>query len=295
MIVCVAGDAGAAAAIAPVAAALRHRGHAVQSFARSFGRPAFTTAGIPITEVANFEQLAREWPSSRPALVIAGLSGGDSSEIEVIKHAKSQRISTLAILDYWSNFRLRLLSSDGSLVIPDRVVVADESAAAGVTAAGVPASAVFITGAPQFDRLAGARSQWSSAQAAMLRASAGVSGDPFVMFVSQPIKALVGNKWGYTETEVLSSTIEALVSGASRRSRSVQLGVRWHPREAPSLLPPSSRHLTITGLPPGDPLPWVMTADLVVGMNSMLLLEAAMLGAIVLSLQPGLAGTDTLP
>ena len=54
-------------------------------------------------------------------------------------------------------------------------------------------------------------------------------------------------------------------------------------------------------LPPGavtvrddDPHDWVRAADLVCGMTTALLLEAAMLGCVTLSLQPGLAGADTL-
>jgi len=38
-----------------------------------------------------------------------------------------------------------------------------------------------------------------------------------------------------------------------------------------------------------------MSADLVVGMNSVLLLEACHLGCIVVSVQPGLIGDDSLP
>jgi hypothetical protein len=38
-----------------------------------------------------------------------------------------------------------------------------------------------------------------------------------------------------------------------------------------------------------------MAADLVVGMNSILLVEAAFLGALAVSIQPSLVGEDVLP
>jgi hypothetical protein len=45
----------------------------------------------------------------------------------------------------------------------------------------------------------------------------------------------------------------------------------------------------------GDRLEVALAADLVAGMNSVLLVEASLLGCVVLSLQPGLRLPDALP
>src|SRR5262249_46082059 len=79
-------------------------------------------------------------------------------------------------------------------------------------------------------------------------------------------------------------------------SSGVTVAVRLHPREhtAPDLECPPGRLRVVLDRTP-DARDAVMASDLVVGMNSALLLEACYLGAAVLSLQPGLRGPDILP
>jgi hypothetical protein len=76
----------------------------------------------------------------------------------------------------------------------------------------------------------------------------------------------------------------------------VVLAVIPHPREDPRALEElSSTHLDVVVSRDHPARHVLMAADLVVGMNSILLMEACYLGRAVLSLQPGLRGPDTLP
>jgi hypothetical protein len=100
------------------------------------------------------------------------------------------------------------------------------------------------------------------------------------------VREVYGDGLGYDEQHVLA----ALGTALAHAPVPTRLVVRPHPREAdPALLPPGA--VTVRDDNAHD---WVRAADLVCGMTTALLLEAAMLGCVTLSLQPGLAGADTL-
>ena len=80
----------------------------------------------------------------------------------------------------------------------------------------------------------------------------------------------------------------------------VTLAVKFHPYEEPAGflrrradLPVGEGLRLRTVEASAKPHPWVVWADLVVGVSSMLLLEAIVLGRPVVSVQPGLTREDT--
>jgi hypothetical protein len=60
-------------------------------------------------------------------------------------------------------------------------------------------------------------------------------------------------------------------------------------------LPGGTGQVTIQSAVGDDGLAWALASDLVVGMSSALLLQAALLGSRVVSIQPNLTGLDSLP
>src|SRR5262249_54747469 len=97
---------------------------------------------------------------------------------------------------------------------------------------------------------------------------------------------------GFDQRAVLSLVAGALTT-CLKASRIV-LVVRLHPRgEAAPSLEKNSLRAVVDRTP--DPRDASLAADLVGGMNSVLLLESCFLGQPVLSIQPGLRGPDTLP
>jgi hypothetical protein len=101
---------------------------------------------------------------------------------------------------------------------------------------------------------------------------------------------------GYTERTVLPCLVEALETISAKRFCSIVLGLRPHPREARDWLASiSSESIRIKLVESEDVRSLLVSADVVVGMNTLLLVESCYLGCVTVSLQPGLSAPDALP
>jgi hypothetical protein len=277
-----AGDAGGAEAIAPVITELRSRaGVEVEAWAYGPAIGIFERAGLqPVAVARDTSPFPSRTIGRADAILLATSVAGDEHEKALAAAAREAGVPSVAVLDYWSAY------GDRFGVVPDRVAVIDERMAEGLAAAGVPADRIVVCGAPQHDALA-ELAPLDPARRAALRAQAGAGpGDRLVLFASQPLRAQYGDALGYDEATVL----EALGAALASVPRPVRLVVRPHPREPDPARLPAGAVLVRDG----ERLDWVRAADLVCGMTTALLLEAALLRCVTLSLQPGLAGVDTL-
>jgi predicted glycosyltransferase len=100
---------------------------------------------------------------------------------------------------------------------------------------------------------------------------------------------------GYTEKTVITYLVSALNEISRDCKKDITLIIRIHPRETPDEFNKiRSDDIRILVSATGDPRDIVMASDLVIGMNTELLVEACYLGCIVVSLQPGLRFGDVL-
>ena len=108
------------------------------------------------------------------------------------------------------------------------------------------------------------------------------------VFFSQPLSKLEYS-YGYDEQQVLHLLIDAL-------PKDVDLIIRPHPREDLADLAKFNNPPRVTVQRKEYVHDLLMAADLVVGMNSEILVEACYLGCVVLSIQPGICPEqDRLP
>ena len=222
----------------------------------------------------------------RPALVLTATSL-EGPEREAIVQAHLDGVPSLSVLDFWSNYRLRFENGNG-LVLPDKIAVMDYLAVREMKAEGFPESRLVITGQPAFDCLAERRKDFNERHAYWTRKYYGFrEGRKTVVFASQPLAAQPYD-YGFNEHTVLPLVIQAV------NELGVDLIIRPHPREyIGDLECYASPNVRI--LRRGLVHELLMSADLVVGMNSELLVEACYLGCNVLSVQPGMRGVDHLP
>lgn len=297
LVVC--GDAGAGEAVAPVAGSLRARGRPLTVVASPFARPAFERRGF---EVQGVERLDVELQASgileryAPAALVTGASWREQSEGRFVVGARRRAIPALSVLDYWSHYVERFSDETGRLsCLPDRIAVMDERARDEMIAAGIPAARLVVTGSPAFDSLADARRRFDARRRASLRASVQVGPDELlILFVSQPVRRLLP-ELGYDERQVLGLLAAALDLAAARCPRPLVLGVKPHPRDGSEPYAGLDCAVRRVELPRGDNSDWLLASDLVVGMNSVLLVQACVLGLVAVSVQPGLRVPDTLP
>jgi hypothetical protein len=230
-----------------------------------------------------------------PAALLTTTSWGQARiEPEFIAAARRNGVPSLAVVDFWSNYRARF-ERDGGAAWPDRIALPDEQARAEAIRDGLPPAALVATGNPHHEALL-ARATRSDPTPEAFRAGAGVQpGAALVLFASQPIAALYDDRLGYTERSVLAAVVAALDDVAEWLGRPIVLGVRPHPRETAAPLVGGTSRVAVIDASLDDPLDWCLAADLVVGMTSALLFDAALLGRPVVSAQPDLIGADVLP
>jgi hypothetical protein len=166
----------------------------------------------------------------------------------------------------------------------DEVLAIDKEMERRLVAAGVPPSRVVVTGSPAFDAL------WESDQ------SSSTQPGQYVLFLSQPIAALHGTDGsaptflGYTEQVVLDAVARLVAP------HGIELRVRPHPREDESALLGLAHRLPgrVYVERTGSLREVIRKADWVVGMTSIALIEAALLGKVAISAQFDRRGEDPL-
>ncbi|OIO90062.1 MAG: hypothetical protein AUJ92_19825 [Armatimonadetes bacterium CG2_30_59_28] len=305
----VCGDPGGANAVLPVLQALRWHGVVrLQLFGYREACSIWEKRGwaherlLDTTSVEDAQELLENATAS---FLLTGTSCNDVElEKRFIAAARELGTASLALLDFWSNYTRRFSDAEGNLsYLPNRIAVMDEVAREEMIAEGFPPSLLEITGQPAFDDLVWWRRNFSEMTGTAIRRQLGAGPeDLLVLFASQPLAELYGddpahpNYLGYTEESVVRMLVDALDSIATRDGRRVVLAVRPHPREpAGKYTEMKGERVAVVVSTNGEARAVALAADLVVGMNTELLVETCYLGCVTLSLQPGLRRPDMLP
>lgn len=298
-----AGDPGGAAAIAPVLKKMQQLpDYRLTAFSYKQATQVFTGAGIASTHLSEktteecFKGLIRQNESN---VVLLGTSvNGVDLEKKCTLAARQAAIPSLAVLDFWSNYRARFgLVSNEQSAVPDRIAVMDERAVKEMCELGFSMDGLVITGQPAFDKLA----EWTGDKVRETKRRIRTNlkchkREKLILFASQPLADFYGtdpksiDHIGYTEHSVFNLLTNYLPK------RDVTLIVKTHPREkegAWCVKANTAQHFLTNPLNYST-LHFCVAADLIVGMNSVVLLEAAMIGCRILSLQPGLNGKNAL-
>jgi hypothetical protein len=232
-----------------------------------------------------------------------------ATSVNGVDHERSFRrwaswasVASVAVLDFWSNYSARFRNgSNGVLELPSAIAIMDARAHSEMVAEGFPAERLVVTGQPAFDAIETFRAAWSETKRREARKRLSVEmGCKAVLFVSQPLSEmawLTGSVGAaIDEREILDRVAASLEEIAATDATEIVLAVRPHPRqqlEQSDL--PSGSHVRVMLAANGEPWPAVLAADVVVGMTSVLLVEACLLGCTVVSVQPGGNATDPLP
>ena len=307
LVVC--GDPGGASAVAPVLKLLESKQEVrVLSYGYNEAGSIWKSYNLPFEILpVNFslEEALSLLNNEGAKLVFTGTSV-NSVDLErlFISAADKVGIPSLSLIDFWTNYTRRF-SQDGKTLtqVPDKIAIMDEYAFQEMVNEGFDPVKLVITGQPAFDDLAEWRVGFTNERRIDVRKGLGMkSGELFVLFASQPLTSLYGidviqeEYLGFDEWTVLRELIHTLEEIKIETGANIHLAVRPHPRE---IIDPfyeiKSEMIPVTLVLSGTARSQVMAADLVVGMNTELLVEACYLGCIALSLQPGLRHPDRLP
>ena len=294
-ILSICGDPGGAAAVAPVVRMLRERTE-VHAFCYRQARDVFERQKLPFLDlIENYEAISQIVKIYAPDFLLLGTSvnGGDW-ELDALKATAG--VSSLAVLDFWSNYSARFTHRSGRMIFPDHIAVMDEQARQEMIAEGFPAGRLIVTGQPAFDRLAKTQSSFSKSYDKPFPMSEMISTRQYrVVFISQPIIPGCEGRM-FSKENVLPELVCALESINRNTGNDISLIIRPHPREKDDDFSwVKSRQIALCVERGGDPWEHVAACDLVVGMDSVLLLEACALGCVVASIQLDGGEQDCLP
>lgn len=235
----------------------------------------------------------------RPDFVITGVEDVDEHDHHLLwELAQARSIPVAAVFDCHRSAELRLVQKgeDGHAMVlkPNLLLVPDESVKATLQGQGIEAHRIRVVGNPHLESLSGAGVDDS--KRAELRHAWGASNEDFViLFVSenQTEMGRAGRKPPYDELAILGGFVDGLrrgkapgIDGKILRGRTLHLVIRPHPRDDVGKYEAfcGTKDLSVVVSDTGAPDVAVCAADLIVGMDSMLLREAQVLGCKVISL-----------
>ncbi len=312
-------DPGGANTVVPLAGPLRAKGYEVFLYGKDTAMEVYKRYGLEGKDIAAEVTVIspgsiRDFLSDlSPDILITGTSAEDMTERYMWKEASGLGIFSMAILDQWLNYGIRFSKYGVSGMrdyknnkkldyVPSKVLVMDEKAREEAVSEGVDPEAIVVTGQPHFKTVLEKAERLSQGEIYYLRDSMGAGEkDKVIVFVSEPIsqdygKAEKGNTLGYDEMTIFSEVEKSLEVVSRGFPGNFIIVVRPHPREK------EEKWSDIAGKKVGklrfevdrssSSLTLASSSDLVVGMSSMLLIEAAILKKPVISVQIGLSCPD---
>ena len=279
--------------------------------------PAAAPQGIELTvlaaghAVSYFEGQCTVWEESlnavqlletlRPGLVLLGTSENPDTFAFALRHAAAQRgIPTVGIVDSIANAAERFKGRTTAPLAhaPDWLIVPDELTAGEFAALGVATERIEVCGHPQFDNVLQLRARWTAADRRRHREQwlpQARPGQPVLVFIAEISTGLNADQFKRSASYTLAGrpdssyrtevVIDALLDAVAKLPVAPHLVLRLHPKQALSDLP--QHHTRFDQVSKSEPaLELAHAADMVVGMTSMLLLEATLLGKPTLSVVP---------
>lgn len=306
-VVTICGDPGGGNAVAPVIERLRAEGKvSVTAFAYLQAATLWSEQGIQFDAIngdVGDGDIIKLLTEPKASLLLTGTSI-NTFELEkrFIDIARQLGIASISVLDFWSNYASRFSDDAGSLrYLPDQIAVMDSLARDEMIVAGIDSSHITITGHPALDGLEEYRYGFTHEQRAAVRKNFGVASDEWlVLYASQPPTFFdqddsVPPPW-LDRLRTVNALLRALSSLANERGKSATILIRPHPRESGEIyrgVAHDTVRIVVSGA--GDTRDLTLAADVVVGMNTMLLVEACHLGRPTLSIRLALPLPDDFP
>ncbi len=283
----VARQAGTASAFAAVIRLARTKGLEPVVLAYSWAQRELETRGVRFVPVESFEQ-ARETlaRAGSPRFMLTGTSHQCDEDAQYWAWARAAGCPSVGFVDQWANLRERFPARGP---YPERVAVVDERARAGVEALGLPLGEIRATGSPVFDDL---REAVGAAGGTGERAGPGLN-ERVAVFATEPF-SLYGTEaqhrelHGHSDVDSYRAALDALEAHARATKERWKLLIKPHPRDERSRLEGWMRAgegVDVELSSEGRERLFAQ-ANLVLGMRSIFLLEAASLGIPVVSFQP---------
>jgi len=292
-ILAVAQDPGGVEAILPVIKKLLKKSNVqLKIFTEVKGGLIFIKEGIKCSRVDNcsLKELDLEFKKINPDLTLTATSHGFSVEKKFLRLAKKYHISTVSIIDYWSNYWLRFVCEGEKKSVdylPDKIIVVDALMKKQMIAEGFPSQRIKIFGNPHFETFTAGTYHRIEHKNSFI-----------VLFISQPLRDIYKNDKNFKYDEHRVSADILRIFKKIKKGR-ITIIIRPHPLEDSNKyfgllkIIDDKIDIKIDDVSPIDKL--LKKADLVLGMSSSVLFRSSLMGIPTISYQPQLdKKNDTL-
>ena len=276
-------DRGAAAMLLPVIEHTMERGHAVSMLAGGPAASLWRSIGdVRQAACEEKDSLSAELARVEPDLVVTGTGHYSDLERMTWLAAQERGVPTLAAIDAWVNFPERFIcTGDARYVQPDALCVIDERCRERLAADERCRARIHVTGHPHLEAVVDRLRPGCATRAA--------NPIPLVAFFSNPVGGSHANDSPPVYDQF--SVVDDLLSGLAECGP-VRLEIQLHPREDPArwatwIAATKAAPTVDVRLSERSTSQLMVAADGVVGITSMALVEAALLGKPLMSLQPG--------
>lgn len=307
-------DPGAVNYISPLVLALMRTEHSILLLSAGVATELFQSKGINSQAVTNNDEAVRLFLDTAPDLLVVGTSENlDSPAFDLISAAKEIECVSIGVVDFYANaaYRFRGRTNHPLTFAPDWLIVPDEFTAKEYEALGFLKQKIFVAGHPHYDDLIKTKEKLEREGRDALRAKLfpnALADQMIIVFASELSTGLNAEQYqsssdytlagrgsavGRTEivVEELLDSINRLIDHGFKKPYIV---LRRHPKETLSDLSDYTHEFNLVSQG-GNPLELIYAADIVVGMSSMLLAEAYVLGVPVLSILPREIEQEWLP
>ena len=237
----------------------------------------------------------------QPEAVICGTTRFYSPDRILVPVARASGVRTVAVFDEWFSYSYRFEDPETKEFeyLPDAIALQDKQAKEEAVLEGIPGEICYVTGSPALAEQTKKAQKFLDVPPDIPDFLTGSEERPIVTFISETHAADYGTSpdshgplgpfIGYTEDTVLEGVLNVL----GCLSAPMVFVEKLHPAadiEKRSLVIP--KNLDYYSVRETDLLRLLWHSDIVIGMRSMALLEAHILGCETVSFQPGLIGPE---
>jgi len=145
-------------------------------------------------------------------------------EQKLLKLGKERNIPTLAVLDFWNNYKERF-TVDGEILSPTKIAIMDEYAKKGMLDAGFSEEILEVTGQPAFDHLKNLAANFTETDKENVKRKL-ASKRVLVTHCLHTDAGLSRYEYGFNDDMVVASVLDAM-----QKWNDVTYVLRAHPRE----------------------------------------------------------------
>lgn len=283
---------GSARLISSIIDSLIKAGFSPFLFAASHAADYWKKEGYNFFQYTNFYDVVNILEEINPLVVFSGTSDNVADDGLFWKWAQEHNIPSIGFVDtwvnYWQRFTLKPDSGKHYNLLPDYVAVIDKIMADSMIEEGCPQEKIVITGSPLYDKINNFLDNNRNMQSNYNKGQILFVGDPFNPIMGEDEKKTLG----FTEIEVFELTIKNIIQLNKEYNQQYSIIYKPHPRgfiskQIHEIIDYYKNKIEIF-ISKADTNSWklVYQSRLVVGLYSVLLYEAMLLGSQVLSIQP---------